>query len=270
MSKWPMRRTTAPVSWAASSREPAVSAASVTFLVSVRPSSFHSRPDLDRAGAPCLGHLERLVEILHLHDGEASDDLLGLDERAVGDDGLAVLKAHGGRGLRSLQLFAADDLASAAVLLKPLLRQLHAGRHLLGRHVVETLLVVHGPHEKQHVFHVKPPLSTTNERTRNRQLHDPVNSGSCLLRNDMIPIAASVLKAARAKFCDSISSASSSRKSHPRRMASLIIAMANVAAFASRPASSSTAAANSSGATARSIHPTASASLADSLVDSMM
>src|SRR6266571_8749913 len=154
MSKLPMRRTIAPVSLAASSRNTAVSAASVTFLVSVRPSSFHSRPDLDRAGAPCLGHLERLVEILHLHDGESADDLFRLDERAVGDDGLAVLKTNRGRGLRSLQLFAADDLAGAAVFLKPLLRQLHAGRHLLRRHVVETLLVVHGPHKKQHVFHV--------------------------------------------------------------------------------------------------------------------
>src|SRR5204863_224242 len=115
MSKLPMRRTIAPVSLAASSRNTAVSAASVTFLVSVRPSSFHSRPDLDRAGAPCLGHLERLVEILHLHDGESADDLFRLDERAVGDDGLAVLKTNRGSGLRSLQLFAADDLAGALV-----------------------------------------------------------------------------------------------------------------------------------------------------------
>src|SRR5438874_6443675 len=148
MSKLPMRRTIAPVSFAASSRNTAVSAASVAVLVSVRPSSFHSRPHLDRPGAPCLGHLERLVEILHLHDGEAADDLLGLDERAVRDDGLAVLEPHGGRGLRSLELLAADDLAGAAVLLEPLLRHLHPGRHLLGRHVVEALLVVHGPHEK--------------------------------------------------------------------------------------------------------------------------
>src|SRR5438105_13431981 len=168
MSKLPMRRTIAPVSLAASSRNTALSAASVAVLVSVRPSSFHSRPDLDRAGAPCLGHLERLVEVLHLHDGEATDDLFGLDERAVGDDGLAVLETDGGRGLRSLQLLAADDLAGAAVLLEPLLRELHPARHLLSRHVLEAFLVVHGPHKKQHVFHFQPPLSTTNGRSRKR------------------------------------------------------------------------------------------------------
>src|SRR5256884_9240904 len=74
MSKLPMRRTIAPVSLAASSRNTALSAASVAVLVSVRPSSFHSRPDLDRAGAPCLGHLERLVEALYLHAGGATED----------------------------------------------------------------------------------------------------------------------------------------------------------------------------------------------------
>src|SRR6184192_1810009 len=104
MSKLPMRRTIAPVSFAASSRNTAVSAASVAFLVSVRPSSFHSGPDLDRPGAPCLGHLECLVEILDLHDGKAPDDLFGLDERAVCDDGFAVLVSNRGRRLGALQL----------------------------------------------------------------------------------------------------------------------------------------------------------------------
>src|SRR5207247_9281143 len=89
MSKLPMRRTIAPVSFAASSRNTAVSAASVAFLVSVRPSSFHSRPHLDRPGAPCLGHLERLVEILALHAGKPPDDVFGLDQRTVSDDGFA-------------------------------------------------------------------------------------------------------------------------------------------------------------------------------------
>src|SRR6266566_5005522 len=131
MSKLPMSRNIAPVSLAASSRNTAVSAASVTFLVSFRPSSFHSRPDLDWPSAPCLGHLEGLVEILDLHDGKAADDLFGFDERAVGDDRLAVLESNRGRGLRALQLLAPDDLAGAAVLLEPLLRQLHAGGHLL-------------------------------------------------------------------------------------------------------------------------------------------
>src|SRR2546427_10275330 len=125
MSKLPMRRTIAPVSFAASSRNTAVSAALVAFLVSVRPSSFHSRPDLDRPRTPRLGHLESLVQVLDLHDGKAPDDLFGLDEGAVRDDGFAVLEANGGSGLRAFQLLASDDLAGAAVFLEPLLSQLH-------------------------------------------------------------------------------------------------------------------------------------------------
>src|SRR5712664_1408074 len=144
MSKLPMMRTIAPVSFAASSRNTAVSAASVAVLVSVRPSSFHSRPHFHRTGGPLLGHLERLVQILDLHDGEPADDLLGLDEWAVGNDGLAVLESDCCCGLGPLQLLAAPDLAGAAVLLKPLPGRFHAGRHLLRRHVLETLLVFHG------------------------------------------------------------------------------------------------------------------------------
>src|SRR6266566_3450851 len=92
MSKLPMRRTKAPVSFAASSRNTAVSAASVAVLASVRPSSFHSRPHFHRTGRPLLGHLECLVQILDLDDGEPADDLLGFDERAVRDDGFAVVE----------------------------------------------------------------------------------------------------------------------------------------------------------------------------------
>src|SRR5438067_6091099 len=104
MSKLPMRRTMAPVSLAASSRKTAVSAASVADRVSVRTSSFHSRPHLDRTGGPGLGHLEGLVEVFDLHDGEAANDLFGLDERAVGHDAAAVCGANRGDGLRPLQL----------------------------------------------------------------------------------------------------------------------------------------------------------------------
>src|SRR5205823_1637776 len=129
MSKLPMRRTMAPVSFAASSRKTAVSAASVADRVSVRTSSFHSRPHLDRTGGPGLGHLEGLVEVFDLHDGEAADDLFGLDERAVGHDPTSVFGADRGDGLRPLQLLAADDLAGPAVLLEPTLSRLHTRGH---------------------------------------------------------------------------------------------------------------------------------------------
>src|SRR2546425_4069195 len=97
MSKLPMSRTIAPVSFAASSRNTAVSAASVAVLVSVRPSSFHSRPHLYRTGGPGLGHLERPVPIFDLHDGEPAHDLPGFAGRAVPDDG-SVLSELNGRG----------------------------------------------------------------------------------------------------------------------------------------------------------------------------
>src|SRR5438128_6597970 len=228
-------------------------------------------PDLNGAG-PLLGHGEGLVQVAHLDEREAADDLFRLDERAVGHHDFSVLPGDSRRGAWALQLLASDDLASLGVLLEPLAGLLVVRHRLASGSAFELVNAFHRAAEQQNVFHCIPPSGTTNAGGHFRQAatYDPVNSGSCLLRNDMIPIAASVLRAARAKFCDSISSASSSRKSHPRRMASLIIAMANVAAFASRPASSSTAAANSSGATARSTHPTASASLADSRVDSMM
>src|SRR2546427_6460945 len=170
MSKLPMSRTIAPVSFAASSRNTCVSAASVAVLVSVRPSSFHSRPHLYRTGGPGLGHLERLVQILDLDDGESADDLLGLDERAVGDDGSAFIESDGRSGLRPFQLLAADDLAFAAVLLEPPLSRFHAGGELVWRHVLEPFLVFHGPDEKQHVFHIPSPLQApTNGDARIRQ-----------------------------------------------------------------------------------------------------
>src|SRR3989440_11273719 len=118
MSKLPMRRTKAPVSFAASSRNTAVSAASVAVLASVRPSSFHSRPHFHRTGRPLLGHLECLVQILDLDDGKPADDLLGLDEGAVGDNGFAAVEADGRGGLRPLQLLDPHDLAGPAVLLQ--------------------------------------------------------------------------------------------------------------------------------------------------------
>src|SRR3989440_11190711 len=115
MSKLPMSRTIAPVSFAASSRNTCVSAASVAVLVSVRPSSFHSRPHLYRTGGPGLGHLERLVQIFDLNDGEPADDLLGFDERAVRDDWSAVVESYGRGGLPPLRLVAPPRLSRGRV-----------------------------------------------------------------------------------------------------------------------------------------------------------
>src|SRR3989441_12925040 len=93
MSKLPMRRTKAPVSFAASSRNTAVSAASVAVLASVRPSSFHSRPHFYRTGGPGPGHLERLVQIFDLLDGEPAHDLLGFAEPGLRAGGSACAES---------------------------------------------------------------------------------------------------------------------------------------------------------------------------------
>ena len=53
--------------------------------------------------------LERRVEVVGLEQVEAAEDLLGVRERAVGDQRLAVVDANGRRRLDGLQLRAADD-----------------------------------------------------------------------------------------------------------------------------------------------------------------
>src|SRR2546422_7922228 len=90
MSKLPISRTIAPVSFAASSRNTAVSAASVAVLVSVRPSSFHSRPHFYRTGGPRPGHLERRGHVLYLHHREPPRDLPRFHQQAVPAHGPAL------------------------------------------------------------------------------------------------------------------------------------------------------------------------------------
>src|SRR5919106_353023 len=51
----------------------------------------------------------RLVEIVRLEQVEAPDVLLGIDERAVAQERLAVLHAYGRRRLRALQLHAVEN-----------------------------------------------------------------------------------------------------------------------------------------------------------------
>src|SRR5712692_9433071 len=168
-SKSPRARTSAAVSRPASSRKTAATAASAAVracsavLRAVRdPSGFRlldlSRvvdhgPHLDRARRPGLGHGERLVEILDLDDREASDDLLRLDIRPVGDDGLAILDSHRRRGARPLELFAADQPAGPALLFEPFVCPLVGDSTLLGGQPVERILVLGATHEHQHVLH---------------------------------------------------------------------------------------------------------------------
>src|SRR5256885_2068079 len=95
--------------------------------------ALHDRPYL--YGAPgarrgnARGQLDRGVEVVGLVEVVAAELLLGLGERAVGGQRLAVLDAHGGRGRRGLQLVAA-----------------HHARGLRDRHVLgeDGLLLVLG------------------------------------------------------------------------------------------------------------------------------
>src|SRR5215203_7202465 len=55
------------------------------------------------------GKGRRLVEVVRLEQEEAPDVLLGIDERAVAQERLAVLHAYGRRRLRALQLHAVEN-----------------------------------------------------------------------------------------------------------------------------------------------------------------
>src|SRR5260370_16914555 len=180
------------------------------------------RPHFDRARRPGLGHGERLVEILDLDDREATDDLLRLDIRPVGDDGLAVLDAHGRPVARPLELFAADQPAGPALLFEPFVCPLVGSGTPRGGQPVKRILVVGATHEHQHVFHSESlpsgrswlPLHLDDERVAPKSTgYLPVYSGSCLARKLMMPMAASSLRAVRAKLRASISNASSSGRS---------------------------------------------------------
>src|SRR3989454_6714475 len=178
-SKSPMARTSAPVSRPASSRKTAATAASVRVCSAVL--VVDDRPDLDSvvaAAGPRLGHRERLVEILHLDDREPSDDLFGLDERAVGDGDLAVPDADGRRAARALELRTADDPAGGAVLFPPLHDAPVGGGLLLLGHLVPRLLVSGAARKHEYVLHRDSPtggprcrfIDTTNRTGPFRQL----------------------------------------------------------------------------------------------------
>src|ERR1051326_104468 len=121
------------------------------------PLVFHRRPDLDWTSGPFPGHLLGLLAVLHVDDREAADDLLGLDEGAVGHDCLPVLSPGGPDGLRALALLAPDDLAAVRVLVEPAAGRRHGGLALIRRLAVPTILVLRGTDEKQHELHGQPP-----------------------------------------------------------------------------------------------------------------
>src|SRR5947209_1194430 len=116
-AKSPSTRISAAVSRPASSLKTAATASSVLARVSSAFGMVDYRPDFDDAATgPGLGHLERLVQVFDLDYRKAADDFLGLDERAVRDDSLAVLDANGGGAARTLELGATGDPARPAVL----------------------------------------------------------------------------------------------------------------------------------------------------------
>src|SRR4029077_1034333 len=168
-SKSPTARTSAAVSRPVSSRKTAATAASVALRVCsavlgrVRGSSgfrlfdfsrvIDHGPHLDRAAGPCLGDSKRLVEILDLDDGEASDDLLRFDVWPVGDDGLAVLDAHGCRAAWPLQLLATDESAGPGLIVEPLAGALVGGGKLVLGQLLKRILVFGASHEHEDVLH---------------------------------------------------------------------------------------------------------------------
>src|SRR6202521_327223 len=176
-SKSPTARTSAAVSRPASSRKTAATAASAAACVpsAVRRGLRHPRPrflDLCRvidhwshlddpvlaATWPRLGHRERLVEVLHFHDREPAHDLFGLDERAVSDDGLAVLEPDGRRAVRTQELLSANDLPCLAVVFEPLVDVLIGSGQLLLGQVLPDCLAFDGIDKHQDVLHADPPI----------------------------------------------------------------------------------------------------------------
>src|ERR1700681_3927086 len=199
-SKSPRARTSAPVSRPASSRKTSATADSAAVCVpsAVRGSLRHPRarffdlcrvvdhgPHLDNpvlpASWPNLGHGKSLVQVLHLNDRESADDLFGLDERAVGDDRLAVLEPNGRRAVRTKQLLASDDLPRLAVVLEPLVDVRVSSRHLLLGQVLPDFLVFDGIDEHQDVLHADPPIravlsaASTSRRTARAGFDKPTS-----------------------------------------------------------------------------------------------
>src|SRR3989442_7000494 len=114
------------------------------------------RPDLDGAWS-IFGHRDRLVEVGHVDDGEAADDVFRLDERAVRDADLAVLPGNRSGGAWASELLAADDLAGLRVLLEPLAGLLVVGHRHLAMSLRKLVRAFHRAAEQQDVLHFKPP-----------------------------------------------------------------------------------------------------------------
>src|SRR5919201_5894665 len=130
-SKSPSQRTRPATRRPASSRKMAPRSGAVTLALD-------ERAHLDGAACrPGLGQLDSLVQSGDVDDRVASDRLLGLHERAVTDQRLAVVDPHRGGGRGGLELVAFEDPARAGLLLPPLLYGRHRLPLLVVRHLAE-------------------------------------------------------------------------------------------------------------------------------------
>src|SRR5213593_1019285 len=117
-------------------------------------------PHLDRV-APAQQRVagrdrERLVEVLDFDDAVAAQLLLGLGERAIGRDRLAVLQPHGRGGAGQVQRIAGLKDAVPSEALAELDSLVVDRLPFLLRHLSPQLLV---PVHEQHVTHVRCPFS---------------------------------------------------------------------------------------------------------------
>src|SRR5215471_11415442 len=106
------------------------------------------RAHLDRpvpGGRDAGRHVDRLVQVLALHDEEAGDLLPGLGERAVGDHDVAAVPApDGGGGLHRVQLLAGEEHAA----LPHLVLERGARRHPAGSFLVADHGALVGAHQQ--------------------------------------------------------------------------------------------------------------------------
>src|SRR6266508_1750927 len=150
-SQSPVTRINVATTWPHSVRNAATTAASAGCDI-------QELPNLDRAfGGPRVagGHLERLVRTAALDQDVAADLLLGLRERTVGAQDLAVTHPDRGRAPRRVQPLGAEQHAARGHLGRPL----GAPGHQLG---LRTGRLV--PAEHQHVPHRHLRRHTTARR----------------------------------------------------------------------------------------------------------
>src|SRR5207237_9512486 len=120
-----------------------------------RPRRSHreDRSDLDgpvARGGNARRDRDRLVAVLRLDEVIATELLLGLRERPVGGEGLAVAHADGGRGRGALQPLAAEEVAAPLDRFGEGAELLQERAHLLLRALRPLRLVAV---DQQDIFH---------------------------------------------------------------------------------------------------------------------